>query len=149
MAASEESTWEIMRLPEVAVEDFLAADDPLRYGLASAVGDEGDLTVIAQSKMLFDCDETEFERVASEAARLFRRAESHMTDRLGPGQSVVIDEATWTPGGLPAPVLAAACCSMSLVTAWALPDGAGWCVLEVHQEDRELPVMLLLHSTPA
>ncbi|QDV05476.1 hypothetical protein Poly30_09740 [Planctomycetes bacterium Poly30] len=142
----DDERWEVMRLPEIAVEDFLKADDPLSYQLAST-GTAAPSPVIARSTSFDGQDDEAFDAIVQEAARLFRRAESHMNDRLGPGQSVEIDEASWTPSGLPTPVLQAAHCTMSLVSAWDLPGG-GWCVLEVHQQDRDRPIELLLHTVP-
>lgn len=144
------SRWREMHAPEDVVARVLATD---RSGhttgarLAAAPDDPGG-AIIACSEDLTGAEPADVDGTILQAARLFKLARAAVTERLGPGTQVEVDEETWTPSGLPEAVLEAALCTMSLLVAWPMAAD-GWCVLEVHQETEEQPVMVLLYRVAA
>lgn len=156
MGDRRQELWLTRRAPEAAVEAFLAFDagQPLmKPDIDEAVAEAKNAgrepasispCVVALTDGLSGVDEDTWGVLITQAARTFREAEACLTARLGKGQSVEIDEATWVPSGLPERVLEAASCTTSLVTAWALREN-DWCVLEVDQEDSDRPIALTLY----
>ena len=146
--------WVSRQQPEAAVALFLGAEahaqgpkPDLGVTLARAKGHgPGSVSpgVLALTDELSGADEDTWAVLITQAARAFRAAQTDLTDRLGPGMDVEVDEETWVPVGLPAPVLGEAFCTTSLVAAWALGENA-WGVLEVHQEKGDWPIAVVLY----
>ncbi len=141
--------WDVRREPEIASEEFLKdrrVEAPEGAAVELPGVDPG--SVVALSRPFARVESNVLDAVLIEASRLFRRAESFLTDRLGPATSVVIDPESWSVSGLPEPVKKVAHCTLSLVSCWRLSE-TEWCLLEVHQGDQEQPVMVLLSLVPA
>ncbi len=156
MGDSQSDLWLTRRAADAAVGAFFGAGErqprgkpDLEVAMAQArdprVGNDTITPcVVALTDELAEVDEDTWGVLITQAARAFRSAEACLTARLGPGQAVEIDEKTWVPAGLPAPVLSVASCTTSLVMAWAMGP-SDWCVLEVDQADQDRPIAVLLY----